>query len=433
MDRDGGRSLKVVLLCLLVWLLPAPSSAAPAEMVEQTTAVVTADGSLPPLVQGRMQASVAAIAGQLLDGRRIVDVETSRAQYENIIHEVFDKVLVGYSVERVTLQPGDTTEVGVRLIPWADVIRQVDVKVAVEGMPPEIEAMVRSDMQGVGAVFTQGLNGLPIAAADWTNGVLKQSLTAFMDTHLPEFRADFDVNPETTAQVQVTVYPRLPVVRTVDLNMRSNTVPNFTLLNHRELMQEKVNLMIGVPVPFISRHQTEFCRLFAAALDETADFRAYAMHTLVTLPQIGPDMVVMSRSDTRRYRFRLEGWADFRNAKKSDQNTMLRLHLGQKLSQADEIFIQSDLYPQSVEFDWQLGYARAVAAKTQMIVRYDMKRDRFVLGGERQLSDRWLLRYEYRWSDQKGEAALRYRMHDFLSLEYVTDHDDKWLRLIGNF
>lgn len=433
MDRDGGRSLRAVLFCLLVWLLPAAASAAPAEMVEQTTAVVTADGSLPPLVQGRMQASVAAIAGQLLDGRRIVDVETSRAQYENIIHEVFDKVLVGYSVERVTLQPGNTTEVGVRLIPWADVIRQVDVKVAVEGMPPEIEAMVRSDMQGIGAVFTQGLSGLPIAAADWTNGVLKQSLTAFMDKHLPEFRADFDVNPETAAQVQVTVYPRLPVVRTVDLNMRSNTVPNFTLLNHRELMQEKVNLMIGVPVPFISRHQTEFCRLFAAALDQTADFRAYAMHTLVTLPQIGPDMVVMSRSDTIRYRFRLEGWADFRNAKKSDQNTMFRLHLGQRLSQADELFIQSDLYPQSVDFDWQLGYARAIAAKTQMIVRYDMKRDRFVLGGERQLSDRWLLRYEYRWSDQKGEAALRYRMHDFLSLEYVTDRDDKWLRLIGNF
>lgn len=430
-DRRGG--LKKVLLCLLVWLMPAAVLAAPSDMVELTTAAVTADGSLPPLIQGRMQASVAAIAGQLLDGRRVADVETSRGQYENIIHEVFDKVLVGYSVERVTLHPGDTTEVEVKLLPWADVIRQVDVKIAVEGMPPEIETMVRSDLQGIDAVFTQGLNGLPIAAADWTNGVLKQSLNAFMNVHLPEFRADFDVNPETAAQVQVTVYPRLPVVRTIDLNMRSDTVPNFTLLNHRELMQEKVNLMIGVPVAFVSRHQAEFCRLFAAGLDQTADFRAYAMHTQVTLPQIGQDMVVMSRSNTTRYRFRLEGWADFRNAKKSDQNTMLRLHLGQRLSQADELFIQSDLYPQSVEFDWQLGYARRIAAKTQLIVRYDMKRDRFVLGGERQLTDRWLLRYEYRWADQKGEAALRYRMHDFLSLEYVTDHDDKWLRLIGNF
>lgn len=49
------------------------------------------------------------------------------------------------------------------------------------------------------------------------------------------------------------------------------------------------------------------------------------------------------------------------------------------------------------------------------------------------ISDRWLLRYEYRWSDQKGEAAVRYRMHDFLSLEYAVDKDDNWLRIIGNF
>ena len=62
-----------------------------------------------------------------------------------------------------------------------------------------------------------------------------------------------------------------------------------------------------------------------------------------------------------------------------------------------------------------------------------MKGRRFILGGEQQITDRWLLRYEYRWSDQKGEAAIRYRMHDFLSLEYVFDKDDSWLRLIGNF
>ena len=432
MERIYRCGLGAVFLAAAFWLLPAVSLAAAVD-VEATTAVVTSAGSLPPLIQGRMQASVAAIAGQLLEGRQLAEVEAHASSYEKIIHEVFDKVLVGYSVERVTLSPGETTQVQVRLVPWADVIRQVDVAVAVEGMPPEIEALVRRDLQGVDAVFKQGLDGLPIAAADWTNGVLKRSLAAFMETHLPEFRADFDVDPETAAKVQVTVYPRLPVVRTVDLNMRSDTVPNFTLLNHRELMQEKVNLMIGVPVAFIKRHQAEVSQLFSEALDSTADFRAYEMHTIVTLPQVGQDMIVMSRSDTTRYRFRLEGWADFRSGRKNDQNTMLRFHVGQKLSHIEELFVQADLYPQSVEWGWALGYARAVAPATQLIVRYDMRQQRFVLGGEQRLSNRWLLRYEYRWADQQGEAAIRYRMHDFLSLEYVMDRNDKWLRLIGNF
>ena len=33
--------------------------------------------------------------------------------------------------------------------------------------------------------------------------------------------------------------------------------------------------------------------------------------------------------------------------------------------------------------------------------------------------------YEYRWTDHRGEGAIRYRLHDFLSLEYVIDKDDK--------
>ena len=62
-----------------------------------------------------------------------------------------------------------------------------------------------------------------------------------------------------------------------------------------------------------------------------------------------------------------------------------------------------------------------------------MKENRDVLGASYRLAPRWQLRYEYRWADELGEAALRYRMHDFLSLEYVVDRHDNWLRLIGVF
>ncbi len=58
---------------------------------------------------------------------------------------------------------------------------------------------------------------------------------------------------------------------------------------------------------------------------------------------------------------------------------------------------------------------------------------RFIIGAEQEFARDWLLRYEYRWTDQRGEGALRYRLHDFLSVEYVIDNKDKWLRLIGNF
>ena len=85
MDRICRCGLGAVFLAAAFWLLPAVSLAAAAD-VETTTAVVTSAGSLPPLIQGRMQASVAAIAGQLLEGRQLAEVEAHASSYEKIIH-----------------------------------------------------------------------------------------------------------------------------------------------------------------------------------------------------------------------------------------------------------------------------------------------------------------------------------------------------------
>ena len=184
-----GRWIAAVLL--LVVFAGWTHTAAAAGRVENSQVQVSSPSSLPPLIQGRMQTTVKAIADQLLLGHPVQDVQADRVRYEKIIREVFDKVLVGYSVAGVSIQAAETAWVEVQIVPWADTIRQVKVSLAVEGMPPEVEALVREDLQGVDAVFSQSLEGLPLAAADWSNGVLKHSLNAFMEQHLPEFRADF--------------------------------------------------------------------------------------------------------------------------------------------------------------------------------------------------------------------------------------------------
>lgn len=401
--------------------------------METVAAQVTAAEPLPPRVRERMETTVAAIAAQLLGGRRTEEARRSAAQDAAVIHEVFDKVLVGYSVARVEIFPGEETRVDVHLLPWADMIRRVEVETAVEGMPPDVEALVRQDLAAVEQVFEESLLGLPVAASDWTNGVLKRSLSAYLAVHLPEFRGDFDVVPGELTRVALTVYPRLPVVRRVDLSMRSDSIPNVTLLNHRQRMEAQVSRLIGVPVGFVRRHADDFTAAFAADLDSLPDFRALALETQVTLPRIDETVDVMSRSDTETYLIRLEGWADIDRRSNENRNLAFRLHAGYRFSKKDEVFLQTDFAPQAVDWGWALGYAHRFAPGTQGFLRYDVGGRRFAVGGAQEIADRWLLRYEYRWFDQKGEAALRYRMHDFLSLEYVIDKDDSWLRLIGNF
>ena len=169
--------MKTLLCLILAAMLLGPAALAEAGVrVESVAAEVTAEHSLPPIVRDRMNRSVGTIADQLISGREVSAVAGTCAADEQLIREVFDKVLVGYTVERVSIVPAEHTLVQVQLLPWSDVIRTVKVKTTVEGMPPRIERLVRQDLAGVDQVFDDALIGLPTAASDWTNGVLKHHL-----------------------------------------------------------------------------------------------------------------------------------------------------------------------------------------------------------------------------------------------------------------
>ena len=419
-----------VLAFVFAWGTAFPAAAA--GTIDEVAAEVVADrGAMPPLVKARMEKSVAAIAAQLVTGQPLASYEARRLEDERTIGEVFDKVLVGYSVESVRIEPGNDTRVYVYLVPWTDRVEEVEVELQVEGLKPEVEAMVRRDVADIDSVFRQSLSGLPLAATDWTNGVLKQAVNAYLDTHLPEFRADFDIHTEEKTRVSLTLYPKMPVVRTIDLAMRSDTIPNFSLLEKRARMQEAADVMLGVPVAFAARHEAEFAKSMEEALDSSPEFRALELKTRVTLT-VGENTSVMSRSDTEKYRLRLEGWSDI-GSDHGDRDLRFRAHAGWMLSREDEIFLQADFFPQDLAWGWALGYERGLLPQLFAQARYDMRDKRWILAVRGEVAPRWGLRYEYDLEKRGGEAGLSYRLHDFLRLEFVRDTDEGWLRLIGDF
>ena len=254
--------------------------------------------------------------------------------------------------------------------------------------------------------------------------------------HLPEFRADYDVDVAPTATVRLTVYPRLPVVRTVDLSMRSDTVPNAALLSQRTAMETEVNRLVGVPVPFVARHRAALEERLGTQLDAMPALRSLHLTSHVTITP-GERMAVMSRSDTTRYRLRLTGWLDVgRSAKDTHgerRDLRARLHAGRMLSPRDELYAEMDAAPEDVRFSWRVGYARTLLSRLTGELRWDVTDGRFSAAGSYAFHPRWLLRYEH-WTDEgTGEWELRYKLHDFLSIAGLIDRDDRWLRLIGNF
>lgn len=178
MAGKGLGALLLAMCCLLLWPLGAKAQEF-VPRVAQVEAVVGDSHQLPLPVKQRMEKSVQAIGVQLLEGMKVDELKAQENHYAEIIQQVFDKVLIGYTVDRVHIYSGDTTKVQVDLIPWQDKICQVKVRVQVEGMSPVLSDMLYQDVAGIDEIFKQSLQGLPIAAADWTQGLLKQQINAF--------------------------------------------------------------------------------------------------------------------------------------------------------------------------------------------------------------------------------------------------------------
>ena len=423
------------MLSVLLTLMTSANAAARIDIVE---AKINSDTSLPPMVQERMEESVAAIGKQLLLGQPLPITEDWKKRQESTIHLVFDKILVGYTVKQVKMQIyGTEAVINVNLLPWTDTIENIQVNTNVEGMPTELQNLVMADLIDVDKVFSDGLKGLPIAATDWTNGILKRRLNKYMEESLPEFRADFDIRIKTesnssTAMVDLTVYPKLPVVRTISLSMLSDTMPNIALITHRTFMEDKINVLIGVPVAFIERHKEDLEAMIAKPLDEQTDFRVLKIKSKVTLTA-AEQLAVMIRSDSSRYRMRASGWVDIGRDNRAEDDILFRMHIGRKISTIDETFFQIDVKPQDMKWNWAFGYSRNIFKNTSASLRYDFTDEGFVGDLEYEFFKDWLLRYEHKFNKDRKEAALRYKIQDFLGVEYVIDQRESWLRFIGNF
>ncbi|MBR1729941.1 MAG: acylphosphatase, partial [Selenomonadaceae bacterium] len=216
--------LKTIIIFGAMILLNCSMTAEAATRIENIDVEIISESSLPPMIKERMRESVTAIGQQLIAGQILPLSDEQLKQKESTIHLVFDKILVGYTVNNVEIKIFDSTAfIKIFLLPWLDTIKKIQVNKKIEGMPPELENLILNDLKNVDEVFSNGLSGLPVAATDWTNGILKRRLNNFMEKFLPEFRADFDIkitseeNNISVAKIDLTVYPKLPVVRTISL------------------------------------------------------------------------------------------------------------------------------------------------------------------------------------------------------------------------
>ena len=101
MAGKGLGALLLAICCLLLWPLGEAKAQEFVPRVTQVEAVVGDSRQLPLPVKQRMEKSVQAIGSQLLEGMKVDELKAQESHYAEIIQQVFDKVLIGYTVNRV--------------------------------------------------------------------------------------------------------------------------------------------------------------------------------------------------------------------------------------------------------------------------------------------------------------------------------------------
>lgn len=418
---------KIILLAAMTSILPLQHAfSAPIEQV--AVQVVDTQGGTSQLLLDKMASSMQVVADQLFVDKDAEAIAAAQADYVRLLTEIGDRVFTGYELSTVTLHAGPKTQLVLYARPWSSVISQPEIDLQFSGVEPQTAALLQKRIPQLKKQLAQTISGASVDASDWAGGVLRRIVRDEVQRELPEFKAAVDVMQEKGKTiVQVVIYPVGQLVRTVKYELRSEAIPNILLMQLKYKYATECDKLRGLPVSYVTSHRAELEERLTQQLLAEPDVQRYQLQPEVKLVP-GADLGVNIMINSDDYKLWFEGYGDIGRDK---ENLSGKAHLGQFISPRDELFGEAEVILDDVQWRFGLGYARYWGKSSWSYVR------RMPVGDndyrlEYSLSPKWRLRAEHFSGEDRNEFGVRYRIHEFLSAEYVYGGDEFYLRIIGN-
>jgi hypothetical protein len=418
-----------LLLGCLLWIETV--LAAPVTMVN--VSIRDEAGKTSPVLLRKMEDSMQVVAAQLFNGRDSDFIAADTAGYERLLSEISDRVITGYQTNRVvlsTVQGQDGTAVNLAFIvaPWSQTVQKVDVDIQFSGISPFAAAVLQEKIPALREQLQQTLQGASLDAADWAGGILRGQVKNSVEAVLPDFKAAVDLTTrDDTVAVQVIIYPVGELVRNVQYSMVSKSIPNILLMKLKYKYADKAKSLQGLPVSYLEAEQKILTdRLLRDLSEERQVARQHLTPQVVIRPGAETQLDISLESHT--YKIWFEGYGD---VGRKDHNLSGRAHLGRFISRRDELFGEVGVDLKDVRWDFSLGYAYHWGKSTLSYMRR-VPADANVYRLEYDFTPKWRFRYEHFGDTKVNEYAIRYRIHEFLSGEYVYSTKKSYFRIIGN-
>lgn len=419
--------LNKILILAAMTCLPL-QQAFSAQIENVSVQVVDVNGGTSQILLDKMSGSMQVVADQLFLDKDADKVAAAGEDYKRLLTEIGDRVFTGYELSDVYLQPGVHTDIVLYARPWNRIISQPTVDLQFSGVEPQTAELLQQRIPLLTGQLEQAISGASEDAGDWAGGVLRKMARQQVEEQLPEFKAAVDVVQDKQGTVvQVVVYPVGQLVSNIKYELRSEAIPNILLMELKYKYLSECDRLRGLPVAYVQAHKAELEQMLTdKLLAETAvrDFRLQPSVRLTPGANLGVNIMINSDD----YKLWFEGYGD---VGRDNDNLSGKAHIGKFISPRDEAFGEAEVILDDVEWRFGAGYARYWGKSVWSYMR------RMPIGDndyrlEYNLSPKWRLRAEHFSGDDRNEFGVRYRIHEFLSAEYVYGGDEFYLRIIGN-
>lgn len=417
---------KLLIVAAMTCLPLQQAFSAPIEDV--AVQVVDTGGGTSQVLLEKMSSSMQVVANQLFIDKDDVAVAAAAADYKRLLAEIGDRVFTGYELVDVRLEAAPQTRITLFARPWSATISQPVIDLQFSGVEPETAALLAQRIPALREQLETAISGASVDAGDWAGGVLRRMVRREVEQALPEFRAAVDVLQEgKRTLVQVVIYPVGQLVTNIKYELRSEAIPNILLMELKYKYANECDKLRGLPVEYVKHRQKEIEQMLTAKLLAEQAVREFDLQPVVKLePATNMAVSIMINSD--KYKLWFEGYGDIGRDK---DNLSGKAHVGKFVSPKDEIFGEAEVILDNVDWQFGAGYSRYWGKSVWSYTRRMPMGDndyRF----EYNLSPKWRLRAEHFSGENRNEFGVRYRIHEFLSAEYVYGGKEFYMRIIGN-
>lgn len=383
--------------------------------------------TLPPYMSKRITAGIQTAGEKVLIGRDTEDVRQRQDAYRALLTDIVGRILYGYNVEDLQIELGATSRVSLNLTPYGEVIQDCTVQIHYGNLDARVKPLLDRDLQGIAAQVPRLLVGLPLDSLEWSKGAAIGVLRDRLETVLPEFASQVEISGEKQLQVDVYLIPKGHTIRHSVTEIESPSLPAMVFVSTKRHFDTYLERFEGIPSDFVLRHEVDIVEEIQDELEQSVATRRFNIHFTPRL-EADRQLTLILQVEPTPYVIQSEARLDM--GRKEDSLGFV-LHTGVRQGR-QEWYWETAFYPENYSWKFYPSYAYRVMPDTTVGYQYDLREEDHRIYMAQDLGERWHLRLQRDLRAKHNEFGLRYDVHNYLSLEYIFDNKDNWLRLIGH-